>query len=305
VVLACRRKRESAWWCPMTKIRLAELAETCGARLRAGGQELAIDQAKKIVRQWLADLDSEIEGELDAERASASERRQLREALEVVRGAVPGILGSVTIARPQQRDRDPHGGQQGRAGPETQPEWEERKQREERQRRQQQGGVNILGVRFGGEPARPPQKASQQLSVMIVTETLYMQLRAVCEALDRLLKIAGPPEEEPPVPWARTSEFLVEAQKLFAAHVQGNGKLALDELALLETRLRARYGIEVIWADDDTRQYFKVYANEPGDGSYETRKPAIVADGRLALRGEALGPVQDPSGGGEISGQAG
>jgi hypothetical protein len=278
----------------MTKVKMAEVAEACGTRFLTGSRELPLETAKSYARLWFDDMESELKHKLKLEHAAQELRYQFRDSLEALRGSVMGMLQAVTVAQPQPRIRDPYGGQYSGPGARD-------REREERWRQEQQGGGLPFGLDklFGGGPdPRPyqqPEPPRAAAVLMVKTDTVYQQVLAACALLDKVLAAAEPRDEAPAVPWAQTDEFLTEAQKLFAARIQGNGQRALDELDLLEERLKARYGVEVISADEDTARSFTLYPNEvPGDGSFETKTPAISVHGRVMLRGEALGPVQNP-----------
>jgi hypothetical protein len=295
----------------MTTIRLADVAVACDARFLVGRPGLPIDEAKTRLRDWLTDMSVELDRKLKAERASQAQQRQLRDAFEVVRGLAPGLLN---VVMPSPRDRDQGGGhvrrgqatggQHGHAPdnrPVSQREWEEQ-QRQRRQLEQQRGLNNLFGILPGGDQDRRRQQAAEQRAndrpVMVLKDAIYQQVLSACVSLDRVLEVAQVPEKKAAVPWARTSEFLDEAQKLFVAHVLGNGELALNELELLENHLKARYGVEVIRASEDTCQSFTLHANDqPEDDKYETKMPAIAVDGQVVLRGEALGPAKECEGG--------
>jgi hypothetical protein len=275
----------------MTKVRMADVAKECATRLLNEGRELPLDAAKNSVRLCFDDMESELKRRLLAEHASREQRSQFRDAFEALRASVVGMLQSVAVRVAQPQYADP------RARDRDYAEW----------RQQEQRGT---GGPFGGfidkvfgPPADPhgypPPEPPRAASILIVkTDTVYQQVLSACALLDKVLTAAEPREEAPVVPWAQTNEFLTEAQKLFAAHMRGNGQRALAELGLLEERLKARYGVEVIRADDSNRRDFEVWSNElPGDGSFETTLPAIAVHGRTMLRGEALGPAMTPPAG--------
>jgi hypothetical protein len=272
----------------MTTVRMEDVAKECGTRFLREGRELSLDAAKNAVRLWFEDMEAELKRELQAEYASQEQRHQFRDVFEALRASVVGTLQSV--AQPQPRIRDQHA---------SQGSWEY----EQQQRQQQRGGGNFFSdpigwvINSGSDSRRdqPPEPPRAAPAPVVKTDTVYQQVLSACALLDKVLAAAEPREEPPVVPWAEADEFLAEAQRLFAAHIQGNGERALKELGLLEERLKARYGVEVIWADDSTRRAFRLYPNElPGDGSFETKLPAIAVHGRIVLRGEALGPAMTP-----------
>jgi hypothetical protein len=274
----------------MTKVRLEDIAEACGQRLLREGQELPLDVAKNSVRAWFEDIESEFGPRLAAEHASPEQRDQFRDAFHALQASVTGMLQAVAIARPQPHTSDPYASRV--------------RDREYGQQRDQRGGNALDAIggamnRIFGPAPRTAPPAPRAVPVLVVnTSAVYQQVVAACRLLDRMLAAAEPREEAPPVPWAQSAEFLVEAQKLFGARIRDQGQHALDELDLLEERLKARYGVEVILADDSNRQFFTLYPNEmPEDTSFKTKTPAISVQGRVMLRGEALGPAMTPQAG--------
>lgn len=278
----------------MTKIRMEDAAEAWGRQLVEKGRELPLDAAKESVRRWFSDMESELQRKLTQEHAAPERRSQFHDAFAALSALVMGMLQAVAIGQSQPRILDPYRDQYSGSWARDR-EYEERRRREQQQ--QQGGGNPFRGLKDFLNPSPEPRpEVSPAAPILIIrTETVYQQVVAACALLDKVLAAAEPREEDPAVPWAQTDEFLTEAQKLFAARIQGNGQRALDELDLLEERLKARYGVEVISADEDTSRSFTLYPNElPGDGSFETKTPAISVHGRIMLRGEALGPVQKP-----------
>jgi hypothetical protein len=270
----------------MTAVRMEDAAEACGQRFLSAGRELPLDAAKSAVRLWFEDMESVLRPKLHAEHASPEQRKQFYDAFQALHAAVVGMLQVVSVARPQPRIQDPYRDQQGG--------WDE-------QRRQERRGGNPLSDAFGWvlgpEPRRDPPPAPPRPApvLMVNTVAVYQQVVAACRLLDQVLAAAEPQEETPQVPWAHTDEFLAEAQKLFAARIRNEGQHALDELELLENRLREQYGVEVIQANDGNRKDFTIYPNDrPGDTSFTTRKPAIAVHGWVLLHGEALGPAAAP-----------
>jgi hypothetical protein len=278
----------------MTKVRLEDIAEACGQRLLREGQQLPLDVAKNSVRAWFDDIESEFGPRLAAEHASPEQRDQFLDAFHALQASVTGMLQAVAIARPQPHSSDPYASQV--------------RDREYGQQGDQRGGnaLDAIGGAMNriifGPPPRTAPTAPRVVPVLVVnTSAVYQQVVAACRLLDRMLAAAEPREEAPPVPWAQSGEFLVEAQKLFGARIRDQGQHALDELDLLEERLKARYGVEVIRADDSNRQFFTLYPNEtPGDTTFKTKTPAISVQGRVMLRGEALGPAMTPPAGPQL-----
>jgi hypothetical protein len=309
----------------MTVICLAEVFQVYGEpQFRAVGRDLSLNQAKDLVRGCLAEMESVIDLELDRRDATTPERRQVEAVLAALRSAFEGVLTSVRVARPHQHQANP--GQPGESGQQYegqgprhdqnrnpyqdpysgQHQGRDQDQYRDRQPRQPRpdtggGGFSILGLEIippkRAQQARPgrPSPGPPDTTVVVISQTLHDQLFSACEAVDRILEAAEPPPEKEEVPWARTEDFLKELLPLLTAYVNHNGEGALDQIGFLEERLRTGYGIEVKTADEETASLFEVHPNsDPLDGTYETRVPAVLVEGQVWRKGEALGPVDGP-----------
>ena len=277
----------------MTKVRMEDAAEAWGGELHGKGPELPLEDAKESVRRWFEKMESELQSKLTREHASPQQRSQFHDAFEALSASVTGMLQAVAIGQPQPRTRDPYGGRGAQGGEQGD------------RRRQEQRGGNPLGVVFdkvfgsGSDPRDYQPEPPRAAPVLLVrTETVYQQVLAACSLLDKLLSAAEPPDVKPSVPWAQTNEFLIEAQRLFAARAQGSGQDAFKLLDLLEERLKVRYSVEVISASEDTRESFKLEENDaPGDRAFRTTTPAIRVNGQVLFPGEGRGPVTNPPAG--------
>lgn len=284
----------------MTMISLAAIFHAWGKpQFDKVDRGVSVTRARELVNGCLAEMYAEIDRELDRQDAATPERQQIEAAMAALECSFGGVLAAVRVVRPRQHpQQDPYG--HGHQGPGQDP-YRDQERRQQQQQPEGGGPLSFLGAFGFGRPSQPerppprrPSPGPQDQTVVVMSQTLYDQLFSVCEAVDRILEAAEPPPEAEEVPWARTSDFLKEAHPLLTAYVTGNGERALEQIELLEERLRTRYGIEVKLADEETASLFTVYPNsDPLDGSYETRIPALLVDGKVWQKGEALGPVTE------------
>ena len=259
----------------MNAIRLAPFL--AGVRDKPIARKLTVDEAKKLVRGWLREIEAETWKATSTTNAPPEVVEQLERAITVLRASFSGVLTSITTPR------QPHGAA----------EWDGRGADPRSFGNQGRGGGwGIPFIRNDNPP--PPAPPERDHGGLVTSETLYQQLMGACEAIDALLDLTKPPPPiREPLPWADDSDLLKELHSLFTALATRNGDSALQRLELLESRLRTRDGIDVVLAGPDTAHLFKIYPNaDPDDQSYVTIGPAMRVRGQLWRQGEARGPAR-------------
>jgi len=114
---------------------------------------------------------------------------------------------------------------------------------------------------------------------------MVLRLRRLIRDLDALLDASEPPEAEAP----RLSAPLMESiQMLCEASLTGDSAYALRAASPLVAALEAQ-GLQLILYGPETAGWFDLM---PGAGERRTIRPALVAQGRLLARGQAVEPMR-------------
>jgi len=284
----------------MTMVSMAAaFTDCCEHRFAKINGDMPLDQAREEVRWGLGEMEKLVIHRVDHWRLSDAERRQAAAAMGVLRCAFEGVLTSVKVSRIRPAETKAQAAGLGQLQSDSRAGQRPGNDPRSQDRHADGGGDggNPLSRLLGRQnpQANEPKVAPEvKVKVMVMTRLLYDQLFSACEAVDRLLEAAIPPPVPQPVPWARDQEFLQQAHSLLAAHQagkNGDGQQALKAIAQLAERLRTRYDVEAVEADEANVQYFDV-SPDPRVTRYETVIPALMVGGEhWGPKGTALRPV--------------
>lgn len=211
----------------------------------------------------------------DADAGHAT-RRQLVEAVEMIRAAAIGILSAMRAPAvpppPPERPAPP------------------------RPRR-----IPIFGGRGDGrgeprrdhrrdEPPPPPPRP------VVHTASLLDSVQAAAEAADRLLaEAAPPPAERVTRPWAEDRDLVNLLRDLMTARQEQDPEYALRLLDRLHEDLALHHGIDVVAYDGGNGALFAFGRHtDPDRTDVVTVRPALVgADGRVLRPGEVRRPADE------------
>lgn len=255
----------------MNEPTFAEMCRSAQRRFVVHWERLTIDDTKTVMRDWLDEMQRELERwthDIAADNEESLRADQLEEAMRLLKQSAMGML--LSIEMPQPAERTP---------------------------RRQAGPLDWLT-----SPQRPEPRPAQPVRI-VRSKGFAKHVLHMCEALDAILEVARP---RLPVavaaPWGADGELVRLLHDLLSARQTGHGAKALNRLDQLADQLRERHEIEIVGYDENVSQYF-VLDPSPGfeDGEIRTVRPALMWRQQIVAVGEATRrPQGDTAPGGEL-----